>query len=283
MLTQNKYDLVLLGNVIVDNVYRVPDWPQEGTSNNFLSHRVSIGGIGNVIAALPNNLNILVEANVGQDQFGEIIKSYLKNIKSNIKHSKKQTSQAVIISNLQSKERTSFVNWGCAEDKLSISDFKTKWAHVCYLDKTILDLDKVRKNSDFVSADLCLSNPSKKTLRYVLNQLKYIDYLFVSTAEKKALIDNIYVKDISDIIKTYGLKCLVIHTERDSFIIGKDVMASTSSHAVVENLDVLGAGDAYCAGFILYYLSNKDENEIEAAKQAHDHATKFLIRQNEKI
>lgn len=77
MLIQNNYDLILLGNIIIDDVYSIPSWGFEGTSNIFDKYSQNIGGIGNLIKEFNminnNKLSLFVESIIGNDLNGNLI------------------------------------------------------------------------------------------------------------------------------------------------------------------------------------------------------------------
>src|ERR1700676_2067343 len=101
MSIQFKYDLVLIGNIIVDNIYYISQWPDQGSSNQFLFHKMSIGGIGNIIDALSKeSINIFAESIIGKNNNGKIIIKYLQknNIKNKLYKSSLPTSNAIILS-----------------------------------------------------------------------------------------------------------------------------------------------------------------------------------------
>lgn len=276
MLTQNKYDLILIGNIIIDEVYCIQNWI-EGTSNNLISHRTSVGGIGNIVENIPVNLNILINGVIGNDSAGKIINDYFldKHIETNLATSYKPTSKALILSNLDSKERTSFVNWGCAVHPILLSNKETRWSHISYLDMCLnLDVEYIRKQSEIVSADLCLSNPPQETIDFVLKQLKWLDYLFISESEFVSIFNCSITESIS-IIKKYELKCLILHTKIKTYIIEDTITEINNKNVLLDNVDVVGAGDNYCAGFILYQLKNKRDNN-NAVTAGHALATKLI-------
>jgi sugar/nucleoside kinase (ribokinase family) len=281
MSIQDEYDLTILGNAIVDDIYCTSTWAKEGTSNTFESYKTAIGGIGNIVKALDgSNLKILAETVIGNDSDGNKIIKYFesKKIDTNAKKSLLPTSRALILSNLKSKERTSFVSWGCGQDAITPSCKKTKWTHISYLDTLApFDIKEIRKNSTIISADLCLSNPPTDVIETTLQQLSYLDYLFISETEAEWLIGKkISISSGFDFIEKYRLKTLIYHTKLKTIIINSESYIEVPGlHLTIENINVLGAGDAYCAGFIYYQLKN-NENAINAALWAHESATKFI-------
>lgn len=282
MSTLNKYDLTLLGNIIIDEIYCVPYWAEEGTSNIILEHDTSIGGIGNIIKELSKtNLHLFVETIIGNDEGAKLVRKFLydNNITTSFHLSDKPTSRALIISS--NNERTSFVKWGCSNDFIASSNVKSNWSHISYLDVcTKIDLESIRLNSNIISADLCLSKPSTEIIRNVLQQLSYLDYLFVSESEISSLIPD---HNLQEFVKQHKLKCLVFHTKTKTILVKEESYQEVNSpHKIFNDVNVLGAGDVYCANFIYYLLKNVPD-EMKAALWAHQQATTFISRKHEKI
>lgn len=277
MSIQNKYDLKLIGNLTIDEVFSISSWNNEGTSNEFNSFYKSIGAIGNMIKSLDQDLSIFVEGPIGNDNDGKLIKQFLKNnqIKNKLHYSNNPTSKAIILSNLQSNERTSFVNWGCGKDYIKYSNTKSIWTHISYLDIiSQIDLQKIKNNTEILSADLCLSDPNLERLKLTIEQIPYLDYLFISETEFKSFYG----------LSEFPLKNIILHTRRDTQIINKSSIQIISNNVpILEEVNVLGAGDAYCANFISYLIKN-NLNYIKAAAYAHDQATNFITyKRYEKI
>jgi sugar/nucleoside kinase (ribokinase family) len=271
-----KYDLRLIGNIIIDDVYKIDSWPKENTSNKFTTQKLSIGGIGNIIRALhEKDMDIIAEGNIGKDKPGHLIENFCldHNIARELYWCDKPTSKALILSG---KDRTSFVNWGCGTDILNPSPTNAKWTHICYLDIIpTIDVSYIKKYSDIVSADLCLSNPSKENIELVLNQLQHLDYLIVSETEFEPLSYGLL--DISNFIEKYNLKNLILHTKYKTIIANNNSLDQVmNNHAIVENIDVLGAGDVYCANFIYSQLFN-GLNLSDTVKSAHIAATNHIL------
>lgn len=198
--------------------------------------------------------------------------------------SNKQTSHALILSNLESNERTSFVNWGCGYDNIKPSNLQTRWKHISYIDiLSMTDLDQCRKNSTIMSADVCLSNPNN--INSTISKLHYFDYLFISESEFFPLIGDINnIKEIMSLVNMTKLKCIVLHTRLNTHLIYKDnYKIINNNNKIITNTNVLGAGDVYCINFINYQLNNNINDEY-AAIHAHKHTTNYIaLNKNEKI
>lgn len=265
MSIQSEYDLALFGNLTVDEVFSVKGWPVSGTSNSFESNKKTVGGIGNIIEALDGRLKIHVEGVVGADSDGEFIRNWLglvKNVDHNLIESDKPTTKAIIFSDTEENERTSFVKWGCGKDSFTPKAVEAKWGHVSYLDLVPgIDLKEIRKTCQTLSADFCLSSPNK------LPDLSIFDVLFMSETEA-----NAYKSQLKDFNET-----IVCHTRSGTWVTACRVPSFLkSNHINVKGIDVLGAGDAYCAGFILNRLNGLQL--AGATFAAHEEATGFLLK-----
>lgn len=268
MSTQSEDDLVLVGNITVDDVYQIQGWPLGGTSNTYSSNRKSVGGLGNIVDALDGRLLVTVNAMIGNDNDGEFVKYYLRNKGIGFDEvlepwGPKTTTKALIFSDTKNNERTSFVEWGCGKLPYTPKWRKAKWAHMSYIDiLPDINMRALRESCGTLSTDVCLSTPPPGGLP----KLKDFDYLFISEVEAKAYGESIY--DLGPTV--------VCHTREDTTITWKNGSEKVKGrHKTVENIDVLGAGDAYVAGFILNML--KGESLAGSAQEAHEEATRFLL------
>lgn len=292
MSTQNKLDLLLIGNLVVDEIYRIDGWPLPNTSNAFSTHKRSLGGIGNLLEALRGSgFKIGVEASRGDDLDGywasnKLADMYAKGCLEdwNLTPFDEPTSQAVVLSDAKGGVRTSFVRWGCGKRAIPVNPRPAKWAHVSYLDMMPqISLDALRKEVDILSADLCLSS---QPCREAINaNLKLMDYLFLSDAEIGGLVgEGIPASQaVAEVAKPNPSLRVLCHSLEGTFMAaGNDVEFVPSGVERIENIDVLGAGDAYCANFIRHMLSEGTKDYPGAIKNAHAKATEFLMKRNDK-
>lgn len=274
-----KFDLVLIGNLILDQVYTISNWPSEGTSNDFQNHlEPTVGGIGNVARSFQGR--VFLEGLVGTDRAGQQIKSKLATLGHHCSyycHSTEQpTSQALILANTESGERTSFVQWGAARLPFLPQYATSKWTHLAYLDTLpLFDLPRFKETSEVLSADLCLSDPTEEQVNIARAQFKHLDYLFISESEflSYCLPDLDYSnEDIMSFVKKYQLKNLVFHqSDRTTLVTPTQVVEVTNPYPI-QKKNVLGAGDAYAAGFIEYQTHNIS-NVAQAALAGHQKAS----------
>lgn len=279
----NKIDLHLIGNSIVDEIFEVQRSAEAyipGSSNTYSSRRTCYGGLGNLLLVLKKSgLTFHVSTHVGRDGNGNKLKSYfLSNGINYTSYPLKETSSALILSERISgfqdsaHEKTSFVKWGSVSCFSNFKPVKAVWAHISYLDVLHgLDLSKLRKHYDYISADLCLNSPKKSVIKKVVKNLKYLDFLFMSTNEWKTYADSstrrpgkLTIPEIlTDWLEENKSKTqVVVHSPYWAAVCSRfEVPITVEDLKVLEGVSVVGAGDKFCAYFINKLLSLKKVDE----------------------
>ena len=102
----------------------------------------------------------------------------------------------------------------------------------------------------------------------IKNELRYIDYLFIS--EEDLFMD---IKDLAQLVR----KNVILHYPSGSACVGKN-MSKTHTTTFKENMNVLGAGDSFAACFISNMLTH-DNLDISIQK-AHEMTLKVLTYEN---
>ena len=258
--------LAIYGNLIVDHVYCVDEF-SIGVSNEAKEYYSSIGAIGNMLSALDELSGELmpevrVFTQVGNDPTGISVKRELwrdyqispDTIPANPYY---PTSAAIILSELDSKRRTSVVKWGACSQMKFFRPTDAGWAHFMYAD-TLLNLgsrhlSEIAKQST-ISLDLCLSKQTEENRTRLFQLLPYVDYLIISDDEAAGLYDmypSDCVRAISSRMRKEGT--VVVHNPRGTVysICGKEPVEFLATEKDIEGLDVLGAGDMYASAFIL--------------------------------
>ena len=113
-----------------------------------------------------------------------------------------------------------------------------------------------------VSADLTAGDMN------IMNEIKYVDYLFIS--EEDLFMD---VKELAKLTRGH----VILHYPSGSMCTnGEEQYAFTTE--VKDNINVLGAGDAFAACFISNMLNTDDiEKSLE---KAHEQTLKVLTYEN---
>lgn len=273
----SKVDLHLIGNSVVDQIFEVERSEPStggfipGSSNRYLSSRTCYGGLGNLLYVLKKSgLSVHVSTHIGKDLAGEKLKDYFarNNIPSTL-YPIKETSSALILSETfheNVKEKTSFVKWGNVDTFRNFKPLKATWVHISYLDILHkLDLSKLKKNYDYISADLCLNAPKKFVVKKMLKNLKHLDFLFISTNEARTyteLVQREFSFEISDFLtkllrQEKSDTRIILHSPYFCVICDRHEDPLKADYAKPkENVSVVGAGDKFCASFISYLLTS---------------------------
>ena len=103
--------------------------------------------------------------------------------------------------------------------------------------------------------------------------LKRCDFLIINRKELYAITGSREEAEASRLAKKYGLVCVIKQGGREIIVKAKDMSSFTVPPYVVEPVDTLGAGDAFCAGFISgiverrsVYESVRFANAVAASK-----------------
>lgn len=205
----------------------------------------SVGGIGNVWFML-----------------SKICKNYQINIEpTNI-------GEALILVNKEKAERSSIANLNQIERNPNIKD--SKWSHILYVNEldNLSYFKNIRDKSDIVSIDICKGKPFNQT-----SILKYVDYFFIS--------DEDLFMDINELAKKVK-GWVILHHKGGSTCVSKEKTFDIST-PVIDNINVLGAGDMFAAATINCILNTVDKSNLQNnIKEAHSITSKILAEINEK-
>tara|TARA_R100000426_G_C4825972_1_gene112761 strand:+ start:454 stop:1128 length:675 start_codon:yes stop_codon:yes gene_type:complete len=201
------------------------------------SYDTSVGSMGNVW----KNLNYL-------------------NSNLNIKLSPTEIGEALILVNKNKSERSSIANLSLYKQQPLI--YPSKWNHILYINE-LQDISFIKQLKNIVSADICRGNKLKN-----LDILKHIDYLFIS--------DEDLFTDINNLVSKIR-KAIIYHTSSGSKIYTKNNKVIETKVKILNNINVLGAGDLLASCFIDEHLNNSDLKK--SIQKAHKKVTTILKKQ----
>lgn len=280
----------IYGNTIVDTVHEVNHFNDSNTSNKLLRTYESVGASGNVIRALrgfDDNLQISIHSRVSTGKAAEFAWDFFKmnNVDiAKLYYSLGSTSQAVIISDLENSERTSFVHWGvCSTMKHFEPEEDCDWAHFLYLDAleniTPDHLKEFQEKGIIVSADLCKNNLTLEEKEKITSLLPYVDYLIISNIEAFAILQDEHKSTITQ-SREIGEKVkrwVIIHSPDGSLSSDGTTTMYQGHEEFTGPINVLGAGDHFAATFI--YNMIKGETLGESISEAHIQTAKYLKKE----
>tara|TARA_R110002020_G_scaffold46539_25_gene132445 strand:- start:1783 stop:2457 length:675 start_codon:yes stop_codon:yes gene_type:complete len=143
-----------------------------------------------------------------------------------------------------------------------VSPNSSRWHHISYIN-SITHPEFIKEiKTGIISADITKENPEK-----CLEYLEYIDYLFI--AEEDLFID---LDSLASLTKGW----VVCHSPLRSVLSDgeKTIVYNIPKKLLLENVNVLGAGDYFAAAFINCSISGLG---VEASvKKAHEDTTKML-------
>lgn len=191
----------------------------------------------------------------------------------------KKTNISIVLGDPK-KDRTILVYRGASEllsnKDINWQELKTKWFYLAPLSgklvsifETIVNLAK--KNNIFIAANLGNSqiNLSPKILSSILRK---IDVLFLNQEEANLLIDNIYrnttiktpittEKEIFHRLRQITPAIIAITKGKQGACVFDEkyiYQAKILRTPQAEIVDLTGAGDAFCSGFMSVFMKNKD-------------------------
>lgn len=270
-------DICLSGNCFWDDIFLVDNFPKENKSNKISNIEKNIGGIFNLEKIISKNTDsFCLYTTVGIDKNGlEISRRHNNKSKYHIDLKKGKTTYAAIVSDTKKSTRTSMVHWGVGTKHITSNPEKCKWHHVSYLD-TLYFFDKkqsdiLKNKSEILTVDFCLSDHTDIEKERILSFLENTDGIICSDIEIVSIFGKSDIKDCMNDALKYVDFCL-IH-KPDSCLFGsKHKGISLIKKETIKGLNTLGAGDFFCANFIIDFLKIKDfkksiENSFDLTKK----------------
>jgi adenosine kinase len=302
MQKNKKYDIVGIGNAIVDLIAEVDDSYlkknkiAKGSMSlvdydvvNRIGNEVNIirtisgGSVANSIVSIAQqNLKTAFIGKVNQDELGEKFSKGLKKEKVEFKISKsstnKYTARCVILISTDA-ERTMNTYLGISqeltEEDIDLSIIEN--SSILYLEGYLWDLDNAKKaikksiltakNSETmvafsISDAFCVDRFRDEFIDLISNS---VDLIFANESEIKSLYET---SELDVAIK----KCqetnkifAVTLGDKGSKIIHKDRIVNIKAEKIDKLVDTTGAGDLFASGFLAEYI--KTQNLESSGKQ----------------
>ncbi len=278
-----------VGNILVDNIKVISDWPAQETLVYVEKTQLSPGGgavnVALDLARLGAGFPIHLGGKIGKDYFGNYLKGYFKDYlictQSIVSEDKLETAWTDVMTEKHTGKRTFFHHTG-AGDAYKKADIQ-KYAHIpakifyfAYLSllKSLDEFDenygckagqlfKELQSQGFIIAMDCVSAATPLFFKErILPALSYVDILILNEYEAKlATAQNVDVQN-SDSLKAAleflsqkGPQIIVIHYPKGAAVYHKGQISFHKSYQVLpsEIKGSVGAGDAFSAG-LLYGL-----------------------------
>ncbi|MGM0239938.1 carbohydrate kinase family protein [Enterococcus sp. AZ103] len=297
-----KNGITVAGNIIVDEIFEIDNYPNEGelATINSLQGKSTGGALCNVIvdlARLDPGLPLQAIGKIGNDVNGQFVQETFAKY-ANINQAEvgveDVTGYTFVMSNQGHKERTFFTYEG-ANRELKANSFNfekidSKIFHIGYLAMLSgLDqlnetygtelakvLSQAQENGIKTSVDVVSSFPENYPVLFKA-AMKYTNYCIINELEAEQAT-GIQLKDengklieekcqaVLQTIKEMGVKdWVVIHSPEKVFGLNEDnqfVSVEVDILPPEKIADKIGAGDAFCAGVL--YSAHNDQTLAEA-------------------
>ena len=281
--------VVGLGIWCVDTTYKIDYLPERGKLESIKGQYQCVGGGPNNVltnlSSLGFKYNLIAMGSIGNDDNSKLIKNHCRSngiiskylsVSSNI-----PTSYSLCMSEKQN-ERT-FLYYSGANNLLDIEHFRLsklsnypKILYVGYLsllgrldefsgkETRLCKVLKESRKKDIINIIDLASNNIPNFQKIIFSALPYTDYLLLNEIEAQLLfkkkiinsknrLDKKLIINLSRKIFQKGLqRAFIIHSPYESLYISKkDIYHSQSPKIQKKNIkNAVGAGDAFCAGFI---------------------------------
>jgi len=288
-----KKGFATIGNWIVDYIKDVDRYPEKNHLTIIRQQTKSIGGgAANVIIDLAKmgvNSPFYACGMIGKDSDGEMILTTLRRNDINVNLMQysfgEPTSYTDVMNSPKEKIRTFFHHPGAnIELSSNLFDCLPENIKICYIgylnmlpglekapEKTFNSLRSLRQKGIEIAVDLVSDKDNRSD--FVTKALPYIDYLIINEIEAE-FVSNLKILDLSvnDNVKTIieaaskiiemGVqKIVAVHCPLFAVAVDRDYKVTVEPSYKIEKDAIkgtVGAGDAFCAGFLHGMYNNLD-------------------------
>ena len=281
-----NFSLSIYGNLIYDQILYLKNFPKQGVAEKVDKINYRVGASANVARAYFHitKTKPIIVSNISLDEnYERIIEEVSRYSLPSFTKVEGKNSSAMILSNLSNSSRTGLVYWGSCLNLSNFLDQESSWNHFSYLDKLVnLNANQLKKIKGTKSADFTSFDYNDLQKKRILECVEEINYIISSKEECSYLFPKLNLREM---VLAIGKKCkdfAIIHDENGSYISdGNFIEYLDSGHDVIEDIFVLGAGDAFAAAFIASFENKKSIKDI--VLESHRKTFDFLRFHNEKI
>ena len=169
---------------------------------------------------------------------------------------------ALVLVDKENNYRVGRCSFNVKENPASPTD--SDWHHISYINQ-LNDTSFMSELDGIVSADITKENPER-----CIDQLKYLDYLFI--AKEDLFMD---IRDIGALVKGH---VIMHHPHGSSISDGKTVEDYILPEELfLSDVNVLGAGDYFASGFIKSMITG---NDLKKSVINSHHIATNLLKEN---
>ena len=311
---QTQYDVVGIGNAIVDVIASVPDGflithdirkggmtliDQKGANNlarafGDLGRRVSGGSGANTIAGIASfGGNVGYIGKVADDALGKFFRKDMERVKIDFRTSPLTTKDApgtarCMIAVTPDGERSMSTFLG-ASTEFTPDDIDAEMIRagkILYLEGYLFDKEEAKKA--FVQAAAIAANAERKVALTLSDSFcvdrhrqsfrhlirSHVDLLFANEAELLSLYETDNFDTAIEALRQEAATAAVTRSEKGSVVITPNEVIATPADKVSKVVDATGAGDQYAAGFLFGFARNRRVRDC--AKLGHIAATEVI-------
>ena len=252
-------DIVAIGHIVYDIRNYVEKFPEPDHTAVMRMHpKVSGGGSAANVAVNLGKLGFSsgVVGSVASDRHGKFLLSDLRRFgvdTSQVKVFRGMTGLSVIIIDAQGEVRV-IEDFGVADRHRAIDPDYIRGAKFLHMSGCALHLlesaSKVAHSAGIpISFDpgRAASRLGEKKLSEILHRA---EYLIINRKELFAMTGSREEAAAAELARKYNLVCVIKQGSREIIVKTKEASSFTVEPFHVKPVDTLGAGDAFCAGFI---------------------------------
>jgi sugar/nucleoside kinase (ribokinase family) len=259
--------LVVFGDLNIDMIGRVDEWPAPGGECLCPGLELHCGGVGAncALALVPWGINVRLLGCLGQDRFGDLLLDTLGKAGVDIRgvqRSSRSLTGILYINVTRDGQRTFFGSRGANQFMRPLkvpadSLLSSTAAHLVGYSFLNPGPEKIarqllrqfRSRSKRVSLDVGME-PSKRIPKKILRQLPQVDLLFVSSDEAAILTGRSNPRESFLLLERTDVKEIVMKLGKRGCLISDGGILREVPSFAVRAVDSTGAGDAFTAAFL---------------------------------
>lgn len=275
-------DIVTVGHIVYDIRNYVQAFPEPDHTAVMRMHPKAGGG--GSAANIAVNLHKLgfssgVIGNVASDRHGKFLLSDLKRFgvdTSQVKVFRGMSGLSVIIIDGHGEVRV-IEDYGVADHRRAFDPIYIKNSKFLHMSGCALHMLEAASKIASASGIPISFDPGRAASRFGERKLSAIlkrcDFLIINRKELFALTGSHEESSASELARKYNLVCVIKQGGREIIVKTKEATSFSVDPFQVKPVDTLGAGDAFCAGFIAGMMEKKSlyesvrfANAVAAAK-----------------
>ncbi len=266
--------IYVLGAMVSDIIFNVPDWVQQNSSVHANRVTLSPGGKGlnQATAASRLDAEVSIIACVGNDAFGNELISVMQTEDVNIDYvTRHETANTSIVGIIVKDNVPGFIGAPDASKKITEAEVRKALENINNQDVLLVNFEiphhlvqiALQIGRDKGATTVLNPAPFFTTDSFVLTYLHLVDVIIPNIAEAQLLTDSDTdnLDDLSQQLRQHGVKLIVMTNGEDGSIFYDGQSKVVQPAFKVEVVDTTGASDAYvgayCVGLLKGWSAEK--------------------------